>query len=296
MKKRLGSLTALLATLLAVVALPGAPAQSAPKAHTAHRVVVIIFENKPYDHVMGSAEAPYFNGLTHSGTLFSNYSAVAPGSPHDYRAITSGLTTKASTGNIFHAIDNSGGRLEWVQLNESLKGTCGDGPTAMVPGTKVPLFFLGHDYAYFNKANESCEQHDIPLTNASFDPGKLPDLTFIVPNMCSIMHTFPKGGSCPTFFGDLKAKSALAMGDAWLKHVLPLLLNQPDITVVVTFDEGAQSTHEHVFTVVVGAGVAAGGRDTRAYNHYGLCAGLYKFLALGAAPNNCAHATPLPIG
>ena len=70
--KRLGPLTAALATLLIVFALPGAPAQSVPEANTPHRIVVIIFENKPYDHVMGDSEAPYFNALTHSGTLFNH--------------------------------------------------------------------------------------------------------------------------------------------------------------------------------------------------------------------------------
>ena len=52
----------------------------------------------------------------------------------------------------------------------------------------------------------------------------------------------------------------------------------------------------HVVTLEVGHGVTAGGRDSHAYNHYGLLAGLYQTLGLGTPPNAAAHAAPLPIG
>ena len=170
------------------------------------------------------------------------------------------------------------------------------GSTGVVPGTQEGLYYKGHDYALLNHTNESCAQHDIPLTTASFDPDGLPNLTFIVPNMCTDMHTPPKGNSCPAFFGSVTGAGSLQLGDAWLKRVVPELLDQPDITVIVTFDEGANSSHQHIVTLEVGAGVAAGGRDARAYNHYGLLAGLYQTFGLGTPPNNAAHATPLPIG
>jgi hypothetical protein len=293
--KRLGSVTAILATMWATMVFPVVLAGSTPGPHP-HRVVVIIFENKTYTKVVGRLEAPYFNALMRSGTLFTNYSAIRNGSTKNYRAMTSGLTMGQSTGNIFRAIDQTNGRLRWLQLNESLKGTCGDGSIGVVPGTKVALYYKGHDYALLNKGNESCEQHDIPLTNATFDPAHLPDLTYLVPNMCTIMHTAPKGDTCPAFFGEVKGKGPLQLGDAWLKKVVPELLAEPDITVIVTFDEGADSSHQHIVTLEVGAGVVAGGRDARAYNHYGLLAGLYQTFGLGAPPNGAAHAVPLPMG
>jgi hypothetical protein len=292
--KRVASLTTVLATMWLAVVSPVVLARSAPVLKP--RVVVIVFENKPYTHVVGRADAPYFNQLMRTGTLFTNYSAVISGSPKDYRAMTSGLTTGASTGNIFRAIDDSHGRLAWVEMNESMKGTCADGSTGVVPGTKENLYYTGHDPAVMNKKNESCEQHDVGVTNTTFDPDTLPDLTFLIPNMCNDMHTYPKGGACPAFFGTVKGKSSLAIGDAWLKQVVPQLLAEPDITVVVTFDEGANSSHQHVVMIEVGHGVTAGGRDAHAYNHYGLLAGLYKTFVLGVPPNNAAHAAPLPIG
>jgi hypothetical protein len=292
--KRVASLTAVLATMWVGIVFPVTVAGSAPVPRP--RVVVIIFENKPYSHIVGRANAPYFNQLMRMGTLFTNYSAVVPGSPKDYRAITSGLIKGVSPNNIFRAIDDTHGRLSWVELNESMRGTCGDGSVGTVPGTHDALYWTGHDPAFMNQKSESCEQHDVPLTSATFHPATLPDLTFLIPNMCADMHTFPKGGSCPAFFGAVKGSSTVAIGDAWLKHVVPLLLAEPDITVMVTFDEGGESTHQHVVMIQVGRGAAAGGRDARAYNHYGLLAGLYKTFGLGFAPNNAAHVTAMPTG
>ncbi len=114
--------------------------------------------------------------------------------------------------------------------------------------------------------------------------------------MCTIMHTPPKGDTCPAFFGTVKGNGSIRLGDAWLKKVVTQLLVEPDITVVVTFDEGADSSHQHIVTLEVGNGVAPGGRDSHAYNHYGLLAGLYKTFDLGAPPNGAAHTLPLPIG
>ena len=87
------------------------------------------------------------------------------------------------------------------------------------------------------------------------------------------------------------------MGDNWLATVVPPLLAQPNVTVLITWDEGSMSTTppEHLVAVEAGAGVVAGSTDGTAYTHYGLEAGLYRYFGLGAAPNNGATATPLPI-
>ena len=83
------------------------------------------------------------------------------------------------------------------------------------------------------------------------------------------------------------------MGDNWLRAVVPQLLAQPDMTVLITFDEGS-AKNEQVLMLELGAGVTAGTNGT-AFNHYGLEAGLYNAFGLGTAPGNGATATPLPI-
>ena len=115
------------------------------------------------------------------------------------------------------------------------------------------------------------------------------------------MHTTVAAGqTCPAFFGPNSGTSPTNMADNWMSQVIPSLLAQPNVTVLLTWDEydsntGANGLWEHVVTLEVGAGVTAGGIDGNAYSHYSLEAGLYKYFGLGTAPNNGATATPLPI-
>src|SRR6185437_8298294 len=135
---------------------------------------------------------------------------------------------------------------------------------------------------------------DVPMTGSTFNPASLPDLSYIVPNECDDMHTLPAGGAaCPAFFGSNPGTSTVNMGDHWLATVVASLLAQPDVTVLITWDEGRAGGH--IATLEVGAGVTAGSTDGAAYTHFSLEAGLYRHFGLGTAPNNGAAATPLPI-
>jgi hypothetical protein len=246
---------------------------------------------------VGNAKAPYLNSLIGQGKLFSNYVAVTNGSLHNYLAMTSGLTYRLTPPslNLFQAID-SGGSLTWKEFEESMSGNCGAGTTGKVPGTTDPLYTASHDPAFKYKNNTSCAQNDVPMTTTNFNPASLPDLSYIVPNQCDDMHTLPKSGqACPAYFGSVTGSTAIAMGDNWLSTVVPQLLAQPGVTVVLTWDEGKNSSGQHIFTLEVGAGITAGTSDATAYNHYGLEAGLYGVLGLGTPPHNGATATPLPI-
>jgi hypothetical protein len=282
----------LVATILALAWLPaGAEAASG-------KVVVIVLENTQYNAIVGSPRAPYIASLIAQGELFTNYFAVNSGSLPNYLAMTSGLTKKTSppSKNVFQAIDATGGSLTWKEFEESMTGNCGVGSAGSVPGTSAPLYTTGHDPAVKNKKNESCATNDVPMTAASFDPTALPDFTYIVPNQCDDMHTLPTGGqSCPAFFGSTAGSNRVAMGDAWLSAVVPQLLAQPDVTVIISWDEGNKNTGEHIATVEVGTGVTPGTSDATLYDHYSLEAGLYSAFGLGPAPNDGASATPLPI-
>ena len=266
------------------------------------KVVAIPLENQTYDDIIGSSQAPYINNLFTQGTVFTKYSAVADGSHPNYLAMTSGLTTELSppSPNIFQAIDASSG-LTWKGLMESMTGTCGGGTTGNVPGSTDPLYSADHDPAYAYRGNTTCTTHDVPLTASSLSAANLANFTYLVPNECDDMHTaMASGQSCPAFFGPNSGTSVINLGDNWLSQVIPLLLAQPNVTVLITWDEynsdtGQNGPWEHIVTLEVGAGVTASGIDGNAYNHYGLEAGLYRYFGLGTAPNNGASALPLPI-
>jgi len=273
------------------------PVQAA--AAQSGKVVVIVMENEIYDDIIGSSQAPYLNQLIPQGDLFTDYAAVASGSNPNYLAMTSGLTSALSppSANIFQAIDGAGTGT-WKEFMESMPGNCASGTSASVPGTSVPLYTADHDPDYQYRANSACKTNDVPMTASTFNPASLPDLSYIVPNECDDMHTLPANGqSCPAYYGSNPGSSLISLGDNWLATVVPSLLAQANVTVLITWDEGRLSTTppEHIVTLEVGAGVTAGSRDGTVYTHYGLEAGLYRYLGVGTAPNNGASATPLPI-
>jgi hypothetical protein len=262
-----------------------------------NKLVTIVFENESHPSISGSADAPYMNQLIANGELFTNYFAVdTDGSFPNYLAMTSGNTAAtALSQNIFGAIDASGGALTWKEYMESMPSNCGGGTSANVPGTTDTLYTADHDPALNFSPNVSCATNDVPL-DSSFNPANLPDFSYIIPNECNDMHTLPTGGqACPAYYGSNTGTNVVNMGDNWLAHVVPQLLAQPNVTVLITFDEGGLDQGEHIATLLVGAGVTPGSTDNTLYDHYSLEAGLYKYFGLGVAPGLGATATPLPI-
>ena len=276
---------AVLALLPLILGLPQVASATTPK------IAVIVLENQAYSKIIGSPSAPYMNSLLAQGRAISDYHAITGGSAHDYRAMVAGETSVTKGGpNLFRAI----GDPNWISLQESMAGNCGEHTSAVVPGTSVPLYTHGHDPAFMYRSNDACQTNDVPLVSDS-QFGSLPAFTFITPNMCDDIHTYPKtGGKCPSYFGSVSGSNAVAIGDAWLSHVVPLLVAAGE-TVFITFDEGGSGELQHVYAVQVGAGVTPGSADGARYDHYGLLAGLYGAFNLGPAPNNGGSASGLPI-
>src|SRR5215469_434290 len=273
------------------------PLQAAAAAQTG-KLVVIVMENETYGNIVGNSEAPYLNQLISQGELFTNYAGVASGSNPNYLAMTSGLQSAQTppAPNIFQAIDRSGTHT-WKEFMESMPGNCASGPRPLVPGTTVPLYTSDHDPDYKYRTSSSCSTNDVPMTASTFNPASLPDLSYIVPNECDDMHTLPTSGqACPAYFGPNAGTSLINMGDNWLATVVPTLLAQPNVTVLITWDEGVGGTTppQHVVAVAAGPGITAGSQDGHTYTHYNLEAALYCYLGLGPVPGNGAGSAPLP--
>ena len=262
---------------------PSSPSPS--RAAVAHPVVLIVLENKEYGSLVGSSDAPYINDrLIPAGRLFTNYDAVSHPSLPNYLAMTSGSTDgkqgtdsvtagEIRAGNLFHQLWHA--HLSWRAFQETMPSACYAGYSA---GSPPNQYALKHDPAmtYANVAGTSLCAHVVPLER--LDPANLPAFGFITPNLCNDMH------SC-----------SVRIGDAWLANEVPPLRASGAI-VIVTVDEGSTGAGGggHVLTVEVGPGIVAGTRNGRAFNHYGLLAGLENHFGL-ARRGHAATARPLPI-
>ena len=257
-----------------VLAAPAAIGTAAAQAAPAEPIVVIVLENKTYQTIVGSSNAPYIQSLIAGGTLYTNYQA-APGSLPDYLRMTGGIATTSAaknSDNIFHQLQTAD--ISWGQYNESMPSACytKSGPAPYDKNHNAAVWY--NDIT----SNKAACANMLPYT--AFDPAHLRSFSYVVPNDDNDMHN-----------GSSKAAQIKA-GDAWLKANVPAML-AGGAEVIVTWDEGTRS-NEHIATIAIGGTAKKGAKDGTAYTHFGLLAGLedvYGVPLLNAAQT----ATPLPI-
>jgi phospholipase C len=248
----------LLALLVAVAAVAGAQARVAVPAFD--HAIVIVFENKEANEVIGNADAPTFNAMAKRYAVATRYYGVTHPSLPNYLALVSGSTQGIRTDctgcvvsarNLADTLAAAG--KTWKLYAEGL-------PRAGFTGAVSGRYAKKHvPFLYFRDVvvNRARLARIVPLTALRTDlrTGRLPDFAFVVPNMCNSMH------DC-----------SVATGDAWLRAQLPPLLALPHSAVFVVFDEGASNARGggHVAALVLGAAVRGGSRLAAVTGHYGL--------------------------
>jgi phosphatidylinositol-3-phosphatase len=254
----------LAAAAVALVALATATAAAAPLPRVDH-VVVIVFENKERDAVLGSGAAPTFDRLARDYADLTNYHAVTHPSLPNYLALVSGSTHGISddcTGCVIARGTTIGDRLTragrtWAAYGEGYPGS--------------PRFAKRH-VPFLNFPRD--RTHVQPL--AALRPGRLPAFAFVAPDLCHDMH------DCD-----------VATGDAWLRRKVQPLLRVPRTAVFVLCDDGTTSAGGgHVAAIVAGTAVARRVRYTLPTGHYAVLRTIEDVLGvppLGAS----ARARPL---
>jgi acid phosphatase len=261
------------------------PASSAPSVPNFDHIFLIVMENHSYDQIIGSAQAPYINGLADQYGLATAYSAVANGSLPNYLALTGGSTfgmtdcnsCSVSAPNI--ATDRVGpsGRT-WKAYMESMPSPCfvGDSP----PYVQRHNPFIYYDDVRTNKTE--CNKI-VPYGEFSTDVASTsttPSLVWITPNLDDDMHD-----------------GTIAQGDTWLSNEVPRILNSPAWTtqrslIMITWDEGGGGSNS-VPTLVIASGVAAGLRSSVPYNHYSLLRTIESSWGLAPLAADDANAQPM---
>ncbi|MFJ7899050.1 alkaline phosphatase family protein [Streptomyces sp. NPDC096198] len=253
-----------------------APAHAASAVPRPDHVVVVVFENHAYSQVIGSSGAPYINSLRSGGaSLTQSYAETHPSQPN-YFALFSGSTQGVTDDSCYTpgfssapnlAAEQLAASRTWASYNETLPGP---GSTTCTSGS------------YARKHNPWFGFANVPTSSAKTfaqfpaDYATLPQLSFVVPNLCSDMH------DCSVSTGDTWLKNNLGAYATWARTHNSLL--------VLTFDEDNKLSGNRIPTVLYGQPVAAGSTSSTTYNHYDLLRTLEDTQGLTAHAGNATAA------
>ena len=187
-----------------------------PPARYDH-VVIVMYENKSVAGVIGNAAAPYTTALAHACGYATSYADAGSQfkSLHNYIALTSGLdntpvqtdcvpsaTCSTAVDNLFRQVRTKGGTA--ISYQESMGSNC----RLTNFGTYAPKH---NPAAYYVGSTDraACATDDVDY--ASFDPGHLPTLAFITPNLINDTHD-----------------GTVAQGDLWAQTNVEVILKGAD--------------------------------------------------------------------
>lgn len=235
-------------------------------------IVVIVFENKDFEDVIGNSLMPNYNRLAHEYTLLTKYYAVQHPSLPNYLAMiggdTFGVTENCQdcffdTPSLPDLIEKSG--RTWRTYQEDMPEPC-------FLGSSSPYAQKHNPFIYFDPIRldaQRCKKGIVPFTTlqADIEAGTLPNFIFITPNLCNNAH------NC-----------TLDVTDSWLNELLNRLVpaleaDGGSYLIVLTFDEGdkngsccglPEKAGGRVATVLYSPFVKNGFEDPTPYTHYSL--------------------------
>ena len=223
-------------------------------------LIVIVFENKESESVLGTTAAPTFNRYAARYAKLTRYFGVTHPSLPNYLALVSG-STQGITGNCTSCIVDARSLADTLEAKGRTWKTYAEGlPFPGFTGAASGRYAKKHNpLAYFRSiaASPGRRKRIVPLGRLAIDlrAGKLPDFALVVPDLCNSMH------DC-----------SVPVGDAWLRKTAPPLLTLPNTAVFVLFDEGESNERGggHAPALVLGTAVRPGAKYTAVTDHYGV--------------------------
>lgn len=234
----------------------GGTANAAGSVPTPDHVVVVVMENHAYNQIIGSSSAPYINSLKDGGAVLTNsYALTHPSQPNYFTLFsgdTQGITDDSCYTPGFSSAPNLASELAragktWGSYNESLPSqgstTCSNGDYAQ---KHSPWF------GFSNVPTSSA----MTFNQFPTDFSTLPQVSFVIPNLCSDMH------DCSVSTGDTWIKDHLSAYAHWAKSNNSVLM--------MTFDEDNRLAGNRIATVLYGQPVTPGSTSNGMYNHYSI--------------------------
>jgi phosphatidylinositol-3-phosphatase len=280
-------LAAAAALLPACTASAGSSTAGSSAAGTVPRfahVVIVVMENKNYNAIIGLPdEAPYINSLASGGAVFSNSFAVSHPSQPNYLALFSGSTQGVTDDNCpknFAGVRNLGAELISARL--SFAGYSESMPSARYTGCRHGLLGYVRSHNPWVDFSNVPAASNLPFASFPKDYGRLPTVSFVVPNLCHDMHYCSRDTGDSWIRANLRGYAQWALGHNSL--------------LIVTWDEdgsilGLLGDHNKIPTIFYGAHVRPGTYSEHT-SHYGVLRTIEDMYGLHHAGAS-ASATPI---
>ncbi|HYU34777.1 MAG TPA: alkaline phosphatase family protein [Thermoanaerobaculia bacterium] len=240
-------------------------------------VLIIVLENEDNETVLANT---YMKKIADGGRRFADYDGLFHPSYPNYLALVAGdfFHTKGDQQKTIDARTIAdlleAHHLTWTQYAQNYPGHC-------FLGAKTPdgLYTRKHVPFLSFKSIQAPDRCKNVVSADQFDRHNLPNYAFFTPNMKNDGHD-----------------TSLAFAAKWLAGFLAPILADPsvmkDTLVVVTFDESATQSHNHIYTVFLG-GMVEPGVDTKHYDHYNLLRTIEDNFGVGTL--GAKDATSIPI-
>lgn len=246
-------------------------------------IVICLMENRGYNQIIGSSQAPYINSLTsdNKGALFTNSHGLTHPSQPNYLMLYSGSNHGVTSDSLPHTFPFTSVNLGALLINAGFKFT----------GYSETMPSIGYNGAvsgsYVRKHNpwvnwQTAATNGYPITvnqpftsyPANFD--SLPTVSFVIPNMLNDMHD-----------------GTIAQGDAWLQSNLGPYITwckTHNSLFILTWDEDNGTTPNQIPTIFIGQKVLHA-QYNQYVSHYSLLRTIEDMYGLSYAGNSdTAHA------
>jgi phosphatidylinositol-3-phosphatase len=258
-------------------------------------VALLVLENRSYDEVIGSPDAPYLNSLARRYALATRYYAIGHPSLPNYIALIGGSTfeIRSDCGGCDTEAQSLVGQLDRAGL--SWKAYFEDLTSSRRPGPSTALYDPHYNpFVYYERIRSSAFGRsrvvDFDELRSDLRLGRLPRFSWIAPGVLHDGHS-----------------SSLRAADRYAAWLVPQILHAlgPRGVLYVTWDEGARSDSSGVHGTRGGghvALIAAGGDARRGVttavwaNHYALLRTIEAGFGLSPLGHAAAPSTPLLTG
>ncbi len=249
--------------------------------------MLVLEENHGFSSVIGNSAMPYFNQLANQYGLATQYYADTHPSIGNYFMFTTGqiITNDDSFTGTVNA-DNLVRHL--VAAGKTWKSYAEDLPSVGYTGGDQGAYSEHHNpFSYFSDVRGTAQANNlVPFSQFANDmgAGKLPDFSFVIPNMNDDAHN-----------------GTLGQADSWLQtNIAPVLTStqfQNGGVLIIVFDEAEESDGTHgggrVAMVVAGPSAKTSFTSSNFYQHENLLRTITNYMGIDGSIGAAANATPM---